>query len=182
MLIIFNNAPIYEGEDNTGSSILVNKGEELGNIGLSFTSKEGERVSVDTMITLDGVRVNSVDTSLPGVYSITQVARDKLGRTTKVVREVVVLDNEEIKEEIVQEEVIKEVINEIVLPVEIKVETTEKVNEVKVIEVETNKVEMKLDSKVKVNGYKKKKEIRRVRKDKFSFKLFSKYFFKVYDG
>ena len=42
--------------------------------------------------------------------------------------------------------------------------------------------EVKLENKVKVNGYKKKKEIKKAKKEKFSFKLFSKYFFKVYDG
>ena len=41
---------------------------------------------------------------------------------------------------------------------------------------------MKLENKVKVNGYKKKKMIRKAKKESFSFKLFSKYFFKVYDG
>jgi cell division septation protein DedD len=114
-IVIFYNAPVLTHGENLGSSITVNKGEEVGNIGLSFTSKDGSIASVDTMITLDGVRVKRVDTSVAGVYSVTQVARDKLGRTTKVVREVVVLDNEEIKEEVVSEETSTETVSEIVL-------------------------------------------------------------------
>ena len=41
---------------------------------------------------------------------------------------------------------------------------------------------MRLEKEVKVKGYKKKKEIKKAKKERFTFKLFSKYFFKIYDG
>jgi len=179
-IVIFYNAPTLITSENNATTV-VNQGEEIANVGMSFNSKDGSEVSVDTLITLDGVKVKNVDTNIPGVYNVTQVAKDKLGRTTRVNKEIVVLANKEVKEEVVEEEIIEVVEEVVVLPVEVKV-NNEKVEEVKVVEVEQNRVEVKLENKVKVNGYKKRKEIRKNKKEQFSFKLFSKYFFKVYDG
>ena len=156
----------------------VNQGEEIGNFGLSFESSTGEKVEVETLITLNGVRVKKIDTNIPGVYNVRQVARDKDGRETRVSRELIVnkVEKEEVEEEIIpQVEVLVPV--KVVTPTqEVKVETQERV------EVANESVEMHLEKKIKVKGYKKKKEIRKAKKEQFSFKLFSKYFFKVYDG
>jgi cell division protein FtsI/penicillin-binding protein 2 len=79
-----------------------------------------------------------------------------------------------IKEEIE----VKETLEVSVLPVEAKVETSapRKV-------VENVQVEMILESKEEVKSYKKKERKNKAKKDiKGTFKLFSKWFFKVYDG
>ena len=181
-VLVINTTPRINAS-NAGATLTVNKGEEVSNIGLSFTSVDGEALEVDTLITLDGVKVKEIDTNIPGVYNVRQMAVDKHGKKTSITKKIVVLDNA-IQEEIVTKEEEIEVVEEILVPVvhntnvesEVNTHTTTKVVE------EVLEVEMRIEKKNKVKGYQKRKEIRKTKKEKFSFKLFSKYFFKIYDG
>jgi len=185
-IVVVVYSPQVGNSSNSGSSLTINKGEEIGeNIGVSFVSQTDGGLSIDTLITLNGVKVKKVDTNVSGVYSVKQVATDRLGRSTTVVREIIVKDNGEVKEEVVKEQEIKEK-EEILVPV---VNNVEKVNSrvvnedrVETRSVEVNKIDMMTNKEVKFKGYSKKKEIKKNKKEKFSFKLFSKYFFKIYDG
>ncbi len=181
-ILVINTAPRV-GSTNTGASITINKGEEVSNIGLSFRSSDGEKLEVDTLITLNGVKVKEVDTNVPGVYSVRQMATDKYGKKAVVTKTITVLDAE-VKEEIIEEEEVM-VVEEILVPVVHNAKNVETAsntqvtgNTVEVIEP----VEMHIEKKENIKGYQKRKEIRRTKKEKFSFKLFSKYFFKIYDG
>ena len=85
--VININAPVTNG--NAGSSMHeVNEGEDIGNIAVSFTSDI--EFTVDTVISLDGVRVSKIDTNKPGVYEVKHVATDAMGRTNRVNKTVVV--------------------------------------------------------------------------------------------
>ena len=176
-IVININAPVAKGA--TGASVSeITEGEDIGNIAVSFVSDI--EFTVDTVISLDGVRVNKIDTSKPGVYEVKHIATDAMGRVNRVEKTIVV--KEGVKEEVeVKEEIIEEtpvIVAPIVVnhtPVERQVETTRKV-------VETQQVEMRVEEKQEVKAYKKKKETRMEKKDDLTFKLFSKWFFKVYDG
>ena len=182
LAIIMNTPELVEGDtSNSGSKVEVEYGSEVSNVGMSFVGEKEGEVKVETLITLNGVKVKEIDTKVAGVYSITQVARDSKGRSARVVKEVIVKENEEVETNIKEEEEIVELV-EVVAPVT-NVNVSESVNEVATREVvETNQVTMRVERKVKVRGYSKKKEVRKTKKEKFSFKLFSKYFFKIYDG
>ena len=180
-IAVVYNAPRLLNSGTVASSYTIEQGEELDNFGLSFIGSDGSEVDVETLITLNGEKVSKLDTGVAGVYNVLQVAKDKLGRTTTIRREVIV------EASVVEEEKsleIEEVIEkqEIMMPIKAEepAQTQTSVEEVK--EVNTNKVEMRIEKKLKVRGYKKKKEIKRPSKESFTFKLFSKYFFKVYDG
>ena len=180
-IAVVYNAPNIINSGTVASSYTIEQGEELDNFGLSFIGSDGSEVDVETLITLNGEKVSKLDTGVAGVYNVLQVAKDKLGRTTTIRREVIV------EASVVEEEKsleIEEVIEkqEIMMPIKAEepAQTQTSVEEVK--EVNTNKVEMRIEKKLKVRGYKKKKEIKRPSKESFTFKLFSKYFFKVYDG
>jgi hypothetical protein len=178
-LVIIYNAPLIKSNENIAASLVVNQGEEIGNVAMSFESSTGEAVSVETLITLDGVKVNKVDTSKAGVYNIRQIATDSIGRQTRVSKEIVVQEVSQVKEEVVQEVIEQPVI----LPVEVVTPVQEEVKVQERVELHTQHVEMHLDNnKAKIRGYKKRKEIKKAKKESFTFKLFSKYFFKIYDG
>ena len=181
-VVVINTAPRLNAS-NAGSSLVVNKGEEVSNIGLSFTSVDGEQLQVDTLITLNGVKVKEIDTNIPGVYNIRQIAVDSKGRSNRIDKQIIVLDDESTQEVVITEEEI-EVVEEVLVPVvnnTKNVETSNNQASNKLVE-EVPQVEMHIEKKIKVKGYQKRKEIRRTKKEKFSFKLFSKYFFKIYDG
>ena len=182
-LVVLNEAPKLVLDTATSPvSLEVNKGEEISNVGLSFKTSNTGDVVVDTLITLDGVRVKKVDTNVTGVYNIVQVARDGEGRSHTVKRQVVVKDEEVVENIIVSKEEIKEEVRIEVPVAETQVKVNQEAQAETRVEVETNRVEMRLEKETKVKGYKKKKEIKQVRKESFTFKLFSKYFFKIYDG
>jgi hypothetical protein len=175
-LIIVVAAPNAVG--NVASHLEYNKGDELGNIAVAFTSDIP--FTVDTQITLNGELVKKVDTNRPGVYEMRYIAKDEMGRVNKVYRSIVVNESKEaiVVEEIKEEIEVKETLEASVLPVEAKVETSapRKV-------VENVQVEMRIENKEEVKSYKKKERKNKVKKDiKGTFKLFSKWFFKVYDG
>ncbi|MBR3890464.1 MAG: hypothetical protein IKJ30_00145, partial [Bacilli bacterium] len=68
------------------------------------------------------------------------------------------------------------VVNNAPVEVQPEVNTNRKV-------VENIQVEMRIENKEEVKGYKKKEEKNKKNKEnKGTFKLFSKWFFKVYDG
>ena len=172
-------APILVADTIKAATQVVEKGEELSNIGLSFKGKDGASVEHEQIITLNGVRVKRVDTNQVGVYTIVDKAMDTLGRKTVIERRIIVEDTKielPTQVEIIKEEMVSIPVVKVIESLQEKVE-----NETKV-EIETNKVELRLEKGVKVKGYKKKKEIKKVRKENFTFKLFSKYFFKIYDG
>ena len=175
-LVIIVAAPNAVG--NVASHLEYNKGDELGNIAVAFTSDIP--FTVDTQITLNGELVKKVDTNRPGVYEMRYIAKDEMGRVNKVYRSVVVNESKEaiVVEEIKEEIEVKETLEVSVLPVEAKVETSapRKV-------VENVQVEMRIENKEEVKSYKKKERKNKAKKDiKGTFKLFSKWFFKVYDG
>ena len=178
-LMVLINAPTTSG-GNTGARVL-EQGEELGNIAVAFTSDI--EFSVDTLITLNGVKVKEVDTNNPGVYEVRYTAIDVMGRVNKVSRTIVV--KEGVKEEVeVNVEKIKET-PEVIAPVvvnHIQAEVQPEVNANRKV-VENIQVEMIIENKEEVKGYKKKEEKNKKNKEnKGTFKLFSKWFFKVYDG
>ena len=178
-LMVLINAPITDG-GNAGARV-VEQGEELGNIAVAFTSDI--EFSVDTLITLNGVKVKEVDTNKPGVYEVRSIATDIMGRVNKVNRTIVV--KEGVKEEVeVKVEEIKET-PEVITPVVVNnapVEVQPEVNTNRKV-VENIQVEMRIENKEEVKGYKKKEEKNKKNKEnKGTFKLFSKWFFKVYDG
>jgi UDP-glucose 6-dehydrogenase len=108
------------------------------------------------------------------------IAKDEMGRVNKIYRSIVVNENEEniVAEEIKEEIDVKETLEVSVLPVEAKVET----NSSRKV-VEDVQVEMRIENKEEVKSYKKKERKNKAKKDiKGTFKLFSKWFFKVYDG
>ena len=92
-ILIINTAPRVNSI-NSGTSVTVNKGEEVSNIGLAFTSVDGESLEVDTLITLNGVKVKEVDTNVPGVYNVRQIAVDSKGRSNRIDKQIIVLDEE----------------------------------------------------------------------------------------
>ncbi|MBR3890503.1 MAG: hypothetical protein IKJ30_00350, partial [Bacilli bacterium] len=95
------------------NDMVINEGEELGNIAVAFISDI--EFSVDTIITLDGIKVKEVDANRPGVYEVRSIARDIMGRVNKVNRTIVV--KEGVKEEVeVKVEEIKET-PEVITPV-----------------------------------------------------------------
>ena len=177
-IIVVCNSPHVVDDEDIPASLVVNQGDELNNIGMSFESVNGEAVTVETLITLNGVRVKEVDTSKAGVYNVRQIATDSSGRQTRISREIIVQEVAKVQE-------VKELVQEVsAVPVEV-VKTITQEPQVKVqeeVKVELQEVEMHLEKKTKVKGYKKKKEIKKVKKESFTFKLFSKYFFKIYDG
>ena len=185
--MIIVEAPQIKNTSNTGSTITLHQGEELGeNLGASFVSTTEGSLSIDTLITFNGVKVKKVDTSVSGVYDIKQVATDKLGRTTTVLRKVIVKDNGEVNEEVVMEQEIEEK-EEIIVPIVNNIEVRENQNTPSEVKVETrsveaSKIDMIVNKEVKFKGYKLRKDIKKNKKEKFSFKEFSKYFFKIYDG
>ncbi|MBR3891337.1 MAG: hypothetical protein IKJ30_04640, partial [Bacilli bacterium] len=67
------------------------------------------------------------------------------------------------------------VVNNAPVEVQPEVNTNRKV-------VENIQVEMRIENKEEVKGYKKRKEVKEEKKSNLTFKLFSKWFFKVYDG
>ena len=170
-------APVTCSE--TSGTVTIEQGSAAPNIGLSL---ENEELEVTTQVTLDGVTVKGVDTNVTGVYNVVQVIKDKLGRTKKLQREIIVEEASKVEEEkeIEVEEVIEPL--EVIVPVKVVEVVQEQVQVEERVEIENNKVEMRLEKKVKVRGYKKKKQIKKVNKERFTFKLFSKYFFKIYDG
>jgi hypothetical protein len=175
-LVILINAPTVK-TGNAGTRV-VGQGDELGNIAVAFTSDIP--FTVDTQITLNGELVKKVDTNRPGVYEMRYIAKDEMGRVNKVYRSIVVNENEEniVAEEIKEEIDVKETLEVSVLPVEAKVET----NSSRKV-VEDVQVEMRIENKEEVKSYKKKERKNKAKKDiKGTFKLFSKWFFKVYDG
>ena len=172
--VVINTNPILNAS-NRPASIEINEGEELGNMGMSFESQTGDRVEVTILVTLNGERVKTLDTNVPGVYNVRLIAKDKLGHTTVVNKEVVVKENEK-EETLVNEEVVVETKEEVKTTTEEK--KAEKENKVEIRENET----MRIERKVNVREYARKKETRSLIERIFSFKLFSKYFFKVYDG
>ena len=175
-LVILINAPTVK--TGNASTSVVGQGDELGNIAVAFTSDIP--FTVDTQITLNGELVKKVDTNRPGVYEMRYIAKDEMGRVNKVYRSIVVNENKEniVVEEIKEEIEVKETLEVSVLPVEVKVETS---SSRKV--VENVQVEMIIENKEEVKSYKKKERKNKAKKDiKGTFKLFSKWFFKVYDG
>ena len=86
-LIIVINSPQVVGDTATGATTFT-QGDEIGNLGVSFTSTEA--FDVQTQITLDGVLVKEVNTNRTGTYEIKTIAKDASGRVTRVSKTVVV--------------------------------------------------------------------------------------------
>jgi vacuolar-type H+-ATPase subunit I/STV1 len=179
LLIIIASPELTTNGGNIVETSTITQGEEFSNVGLSFTSSSSDSVDIDTVISLDGVRVNKLDTNKTGTYSIRTIATDANGRTTRVVRTVVVEPKAENKEIKVEEPV--------------KVETTKTVEQVKEVEtktqetstrkvIENTQMAMRIEKKERINTYRRKKQNKNSKKESFTFKLFSKWFFKVYDG
>ena len=177
-LIVIITAPQV---GNSGASTnVIEQGEEIGNVAVSFISDV--EFNVEKEIIHNGVKVNKIDTNNPGVYEVRYTAIDVMGRVNKVKRTLVV--KEGIKEEVeVKVEEIKET-PEIITPVVVNnapVEVQPEANANRKV-VENVQVEMRIENKDEVKGYKKRKEVKEEKKSDLTFKLFSKWFFKVYDG
>ena len=86
-VIIIINSPQVVGDTATGATTFT-QGDEIGNLGVSFTSAEA--FDVQTQITLDGVLVKEVNTNRTGTYEIKTIAKDASGRVTRVSKTVVV--------------------------------------------------------------------------------------------
>ncbi len=177
-LIVIITAPQV---GNSGASTnVIEQGEEIGNVAVSFISDV--EFNVEKEIIHNGVKVNKIDTNNPGVYEVRYTAIDVMGRVNKVKRTLVV--KEGVKEEVeVKVEEIKET-PEIITPVVVNnapVEVQSEANANRKV-VENVQVEMRIENKEEVKGYKKRKEVKEEKKSDLTFKLFSKWFFKVYDG
>ena len=168
-LMVLINAPVVEA-GNDGAVKVFNEGDELGNLAVSFTSDI--EFTVDTLITLDGARVDKVDTNKPGVYEIKYTATDAIGRVNKVYRSVIVNKNEDVVlvDEIIEEVEVQEAFIIETMPIETRVTTS---NSKKVVEAQ--QVEMRIENKEEVKGYKKKERKNKLKKDtKGMLKLLSK--------
>ena len=154
-IAIIINAPIILTGSNLDAKLSLEYGSEVGNVGLSFKGEDTGEIEVYTLITLNGVKVKEIDTSVAGVYSFIQVAKDSSGRTARIVREITVKENEEIEELVmVKEEIIEEV--KIITPV-VVYEEIEEVEKVERKEISKNSMVKTIQKKTKVKGYKKKK-------------------------
>jgi len=177
-VIIVDNRPQIGTGNNAPSSTTLTQGEELGNIGLSFV--DSDNLTITEQITLNGVKVNKIDTNKTGVYSIKTIATDAMGRSRRVEREIIIEPRvNEVKEAPVKEVIVSQEIIEPVKEVETKTNetTTRRVNS-----TNTQQVAMRVEKKEEIKTYKKKELKKNEKKEHFTFKLFSKWFFKVYDG
>jgi hypothetical protein len=176
-LIVIITAPQVK-ENNAASVNTIEVGGEVGNVAVSFVSDV--EFEVETEIIHDGVKVSKIDTSKPGIYEVRHTAVDVLGRINRVQRTLIVKEDgkEEIKEEVKETIEVKE---ESLIVNETKVEVQQENNSNRKV-VENIQVEMMLENKEELNGYKNEKEAKAEQENSLTFKLFSKWFFKVYDG
>ena len=173
-IVVIYNAPVVS--ENTATSITINQGDVLENVGVTFVKENDERIEIDTLITLNGAKVKELDTNIPGVYSIKQIAKDSKGRTTTIVREVIVNTKEEQLEE--TPELLVSATGE--TPTQVKSTQTIKNEESKVKDI-INQVEMLVETKESEVDNKKKKEIKKSNKELTVFRLFARCLVKIYN-
>ena len=154
------------------------KPPSISDVAVSFVSDV--EFEVETEIIHDGVKVSKIDTNKPGIYEVRHTAVDVLGRVNRVQRTLIVKEDgkEEIKEEVKETIEVKE---ESVVVNETKVEIQQENNSNRKV-LDNLQVEMILENKEELNGYKNEKEAKAEQENSLTFKLFSKWFFKVYDG
>ena len=93
-LIIINTTPLTSEDNNASASEkIINQGEEIGNIGVSFIDEE--QLEITELITLDGVKVKKVNSLVPGNYMLSITAKNSMGGITRIRKTIIVLENEQ---------------------------------------------------------------------------------------
>ena len=93
-LVIINTTPLVSENNSVSSNEkVINQGEEIGNIGVSFIDEE--QLEITELITLDGVKVKKVTSSVPGTYTLSITAKNAMGGITRIRKTIIVLENKQ---------------------------------------------------------------------------------------
>ena len=102
-ILIINNTPLISETNSSASELTLTQGEELGNISVSFVDEDNLQIS--TFITHNGVKVDRINTNIPGVYEVKTTAKNDIGGIRQHSRTIVINEIEDTITEISETEV-----------------------------------------------------------------------------